>query len=200
MSILLGAMFFVAAGWVGTLLSELFTPASQLDGAPPRSEPPIALILAGCAVTGAIVASHAISSFQVVLLAVVCACLSAIWCTDTRFGIVPDALTLGPLSIILLAAFTQHQWGLFVSAAIPFVPFAVAATMSKGLGMGWGDVKLAALGGAVLGAQSATLVFALACAAAVIVAYRRGWRGAPIAFAPYLVGAIFVAIPVGSLL
>ena len=200
MSTLLGAMFFGAAGLVGILLSEMFAPATALEGGPKGFKPPVIWILAGCAIIGAIATAHAVSSFQIVLLAIVCVSLSAIWCTDARFGIVPDALTLGPLAIILLIAFTQHQWGLFISAAIPFAPFAVAATLSKGLGMGWGDVKLAALGGAVLGAQTATLAFALACAAAVIVAYARGFRGTPIAFAPYLVSAIFVAIPIGSLL
>jgi prepilin signal peptidase PulO-like enzyme (type II secretory pathway) len=66
--------------------------------------------------------------------------------------------------------------------------------------LGWGDVKLAALGGAVLGAQVSVLVFAVASLAAVIVSRFRGVdKNEPIAFAPYLAAAIGVAIPIGSL-
>jgi leader peptidase (prepilin peptidase)/N-methyltransferase len=123
----------------------------------------------------------------------------AVWITDARRGIVPDVFTLGPLAIMLLIGLWQHEWWLFVSAAVPFVPFAAAAMLSRGRGMGWGDVKLVALGGAVLGAQMSVLAFAVACIAAVAFSYMRGRKHGPIAFAPYLASAIGLAIPVGIL-
>ena len=59
-------------------------------------------------------------------------------------------------------------------------------------------MKLAALGGAVLGAESATLALALACIVAALVAFARRQTRVPIAFAPYLAAAIAIAMPAGT--
>ena len=195
MDIILGALFFGIAGYVGVLLAATIK-AQPFEGGPVPAEPPILWIVAGCAVIGGFVAAHTTDAPQVALLAVVLCALSAIWCTDVRYGIVPDAFTLGPLALILGIALVQKQAWPFLYAAVPFVPFAVTAMISKGRGMGWGDVKLAALGGAVLGAQTALLAFSVGCLVAVIYAYLRGGgRSQPIAFAPYLAGSIGLAIP-----
>lgn len=196
----LGALFFAAAGYLGSLLGVTFADRlPRLNGAPPPQHAPIAFLIAASAAIGALVTTHASSQGQVLLIAIVCIALVAVWITDARRGIVPDVFTLGPLGIMLLVGLWQHEWWLFISAAIPFVPFAVAAGLSRGRGMGWGDVKLVALGGAVLGAQMAILAFAVACLAAVVVNYTRGQKRGPIAFAPYLAAAIGLAIPIGIL-
>jgi prepilin signal peptidase PulO-like enzyme (type II secretory pathway) len=191
--IILGALFFGIAGFVGVLLGGTIKTEPFHDG-PAPSEPPIAWIIAGCAVIGAIVATHTSNAEQVVVSA-----LAAIWCTDVRYGIVPDIFTLGPLALIFFIALLQQQPWPFLYAAVPFVPFAITALISKGRGMGWGDVKLAALGGAVLGAETALLAFAAGCLLAVVYAYLRGRRAQPIAFAPYMAGAIGFAIPLVTL-
>jgi prepilin signal peptidase PulO-like enzyme (type II secretory pathway) len=87
-----------------------------------------------------------------------------------------------------------QPWPL-ISAFVAFIPFACLAIVSKGVGMGWGDVKLAALGGAILGFETAFLAFAIGAVVAVVWAYRRGHQKQVIAFAPYLAGAIAVALP-----
>jgi prepilin signal peptidase PulO-like enzyme (type II secretory pathway) len=192
---LLGAFFFAAAGLVGAVLGMTFAERIEwLPDGPPPEHAPVPLLILGCALIGALITVHAFSAAQLVVLAIVCVALVAIWIVDARKGIVPDVFTLGPLALILLVAFWQHEWRYFASAAIPFVPFAIAALVSKGRGMGWGDVKLVALGGAVLGAQWAILAFAVACLAAVILCYARGKQHGPIAFAPYLTAAIGAAI------
>lgn len=197
---LLGAFFFAAAGVVGALLGITFADRLQsLPDGPAPQEAPIPLLVLGCALIGAFITVHAFSPAQLVVIAIVCVALVAIWIVDARRGIVPDAFTLGPLAIILLVAIWQHEWRYFASAAIPFVPFAIAALISKGRGMGWGDVKLVALGGAVLGAQWAIIAFAVACLTAVGVCYARGRQHGPIAFAPYLTAAIGAAIPMAVL-
>lgn len=197
---LLGAFFFAAAGVVGALLGVTFAERFEsLPDGPPQQHAPIPLLILGCAVIGALITTHAFASSQLVVLAIVCVALVAIWIVDARRGIVPDVFTLGPLALILLVAIWQHEWRFFLSAAIPFVPFAIAAMLSKGRGMGWGDVKLVALGGAVLGAQWAIIAFAAACLAAVAVCYLRGRQRGPIAFAPYLTAAIGAAIPMAIL-
>lgn len=197
---LLGALFFAAAGYLGALLGATFADRlPRLDGAPPAQHTPVLALVAACAAIGAMVVTHAVSQGQVMLIAIVCIALVAVWITDARRGLIPDAFTLGPLGIMLLVGVWQHEWWLFVSAALPFIPFAAAAVLSRGHGMGWGDVKLVALGGAVLGAQIAIIAFAVACLAAVVVNYTRGNKRGAIAFAPYLATAIGVAIPIGIL-
>ncbi len=197
-ALLLGALFFASAAYVGVLLgSTIAERLAPLPDGPKTSEPPVAGLVAGCAFVGALVTAHAASQSQVVLIALVCVALIAIWITDARRGIVPDVFTLGPLAVLLVVALWQHHWWLLVSAAIPFAPFAAAAVLSRGRGMGWGDAKLVALGGAVLGAQIAVLAFAAACFCAVAVSYARGRRHGAIAFAPYLAAAIGLAIPLG---
>jgi prepilin signal peptidase PulO-like enzyme (type II secretory pathway) len=195
---LLGALFFAAAGYLGVLLGNAFADrTAALEGGPPPQQPPLLLLIGACGAIGMLVTPHAVSQAQLLLIALVCVSLVAIWVTDARRGIVPDVFTLGPLAIMLVVALWQHQWVLFISAAAPFVPFAIAALLSRGRGMGWGDVKLVALGGAVLGAQVSILAFALACLAAVGINYARGRKRGVIAFAPYLATAIGVAIPLG---
>jgi prepilin signal peptidase PulO-like enzyme (type II secretory pathway) len=64
--------------------------------------------------------------------------------------------------------------------------------------MGWGDAKLAALGGLILGMLTGTFLFGLASLTAVIVsAVRNRAKPVPVAFAPYLVSAIAVGIALG---
>jgi leader peptidase (prepilin peptidase)/N-methyltransferase len=196
---LLGALFFAAAGYVGAILGLWYAERIEaLPDAPTSGKAPVGLLIAACAVIGAVVTTHGTQG-QVLLIAIVCVALVAIWITDTTRGIVPDVFTLGPLGLILVLATWQHDWPAFISAAIPFVPFALAAILSRGRGMGWGDVKMVALGGALLGAQTAVLAFALACLVAVVLSYVRGHRSGPIAFAPYLAAAIGLAIPLGIL-
>jgi prepilin signal peptidase PulO-like enzyme (type II secretory pathway) len=197
---LLGALFFAAAGYVGALLGITFADHLQsLPDGPPPQNAPIAVLIAGCAAIGAVVSTHITSPPNILLIALVCVALVAIYIIDARRGIVPDVFTIGPLAIMLLIALWQHEWQLLVAVAVPFVPFAVAAILSRGRGMGWGDVKLVALGGAILGARISILAFAGACIAAVAINYMRGNKRGAIAFAPYLASAIGLAIPIGIL-
>ena len=77
--------------------------------------------------------------------------LTGCWYCDLARGIVPDFFTLFPLAALGSFAAVEGEWRVLISAAVPFVPFALAAVFSRGRGMGWGDAKLVALGGAVLG-------------------------------------------------
>jgi prepilin signal peptidase PulO-like enzyme (type II secretory pathway) len=198
-TIVLGALFFGLVGYVGVLLAGTVK-AQPYDDGPAPAEPPVFLIIGVCAVIGAaFFRLQPADVVQTVICAVVLCALAAICCTDIRYGIVPDAFTLVPLGVILLLAIARQQPWPFLSAAVPFTPFAITAAISKGRGLGWGDVKLAALGGAVLGAEMALLAFAGSCLVAVGYAYIRGRRRQPIAFAPYLACAIGAALPIGTL-
>ncbi len=195
MAYILGAIFFAIAAYVGVLLAATLR-FQRLDDGPPAGEPRIVFLVAAAALLGATLTGHAASSLQIAIAAMLCVALTAIWCTDVRYGIVPDLFTLVPLAIVFLVGFLRHDWWVFGSAAVPFAAFAGAALLSHGRGMGWGDVKLATLGGAVLGLEASLVALSLSCLAAAIYGYMRGTRDVPIAFAPYLVAAIAVTIPV----
>jgi prepilin signal peptidase PulO-like enzyme (type II secretory pathway) len=192
--VLAGAAFFAAASYLGILIANSLRLERYADG-PPAGEPRAQIVIAVAAVIGGLFASNVPSGQQLLLAAVVCSALSGIWCTDVQYGVVPDVLTLVPLALVLSVAFFRHEWLVFVSAAVPAGAFALAALLSKGRGMGWGDVKLAALGGAVLGLEMSLLAFSGACFIAALYAYARGRRDVPIALAPYLIAAIALAIP-----
>lgn len=166
------------------------------DDGPPPGKPPYAVIVAACVLLGGAVVIVGATPLQIGIAAIVTFALAACWCSDALCGIVPDVFTLAPLAALLLFAVAQHDWWIAISAAVVFVPFAVAALFSRGYGMGWGDAKLVALCGAALGAPLALLALSVACAAAVIVNRLASSRG-PIAFAPYIAAAAGLALPLG---
>src|SRR5579884_3567972 len=151
---ILGAVFFGLASYVGVLLAGTIA-ATPFDDGPQPSEPPAAWIIAGAALIGFFALAHAPHARHIAMEAIVVCALSAIWCTDVRYGIVPDVFTIVPLVIIVGVGLMSGDPRPLISAFIAFVPFACLAIVSKGMGMGWGDVKLAALGGAILGGETA---------------------------------------------
>ena len=198
--VILGALFFAGAAFLGIILGEEFaTRITPLEGGPPPHGGPVAVLLAVAAAIGGFLFWQHVPISEVTMIGIVCVALSAIYVTDARRGIVPDVFSLGPLAIILLVALWRHEWQFFIAAAVPFAPFAFAAVRSKGRGMGWGDAKLVALGGAVLGMQLAIVACIAACLAAIAINYSRGHKRGVFAFAPYLTAAIALAIPLGIL-
>jgi len=194
-TIVLGAAAFAAVGCLGVRLGEAVCAgiAPFADG-PRPGRPPTVWLVGACAILGASLVLHGDDATRLALSAILTVALVACWTSDVRCGIVPDVFTLAPLGAVLLAGVLQQEWWHVFAAIVPFVPFAAAALASKGRGMGWGDVKLAALGGAVLGIGPAMLAFAGACIVAVGIAWVRGRRTEPIAFAPYLAAAIGVCL------
>jgi prepilin signal peptidase PulO-like enzyme (type II secretory pathway) len=194
-----GMLIFGAASLLGILLAEQICARVEpfADGPPVASPNPLLIVAVMTAVGGA-VALHGFAASVLAVGAIAAFALTGSWYCDVARGIVPDFFTLFPLGCLVLFAITQREWPVLFSAAVPFVPFAVAAIVSRGRGMGWGDAKLVALGGAVLGAQAALVAFALSCLAAGIVSRLNGRRGTPIAFAPYLVIAACGALALGA--
>ncbi|HET9095044.1 MAG TPA: prepilin peptidase [Candidatus Baltobacteraceae bacterium] len=202
MSPIVGALFFAMTGYAAILIASLVTAHIEpyADGPEPGAQPPTWLLVLGCSVVGAVVTANAASGIQVAAAAIACTGLAAAWYSDAKCGIVPDLFSVVPLVLVLALGAAEQQWSIFISALIPFVPFAAAAALSHGRGMGWADVKLAALAGAILGTQMALLALAAACIAAVLYARARNAPAKPIAFAPYIAGAIAAAIPFAGFL
>jgi len=176
------------------------------DG-PAPGRPNAILLIAGGALVGGLMASagpenryllgavpQPFDQLQLLAFAAIAYGLVACWYTDVRTGIVPDLFTLGPLAFAILVALLTRDVAHVSSMLLVTVPFAAAALFSRGRGMGWGDVKLVALGGATLGFFGAALAFSAACLVATGVAFARRRRSQPIAFAPYLIGSIATAL------
>jgi prepilin signal peptidase PulO-like enzyme (type II secretory pathway) len=192
-AVFFGCIAFAATQVSGIVCSNVL-PAE--DG-PPPGKPPYIVIIAGAASLGAALTLLDTPPLQVGIAAIVVFALAANWCSDALCGFLPDAFTIGPLAALLLFAFAQHDWEIIVSALLVFVPFASAALLSRGYGMGWGDAKLVALTGAALGAPLGYLTLALACGAAVAVHHFGKRPAGPIAFAPYIAALTGVALPLG---
>jgi prepilin signal peptidase PulO-like enzyme (type II secretory pathway) len=194
---MLAAPAFAVAGWAGTRVALVLcrTRTPFADGPAPILAPvwPFAAVAAA---VGAACALHGASPLQLGALWLVSVALSACAFADFRCGLVPDPCTLVPLAAIVGGAALMHDAFPLIGAAVVGLPFAVAALLSRGRGMGWGDVKLAALGGALLGARDATFALFGACAAAYAWSMLGRRAAQPTAFAPYLVAAVALALAI----
>ena len=188
--VFLGAVLYACAAIVGLVAAWAICSRVQgYEDGPQPGTPPVVALVAGAALIGGIAGAHS-DSARLGLVAIVTCAFVAAWYCDVVRGIVPDVFSLGPLAVIAILAFSWHDPRMIVSSLVVALPFSVAAYFSRGRGMGWGDVKLAAVAGALLGASNALLALALAAFAAVIGAkFRRDAALQPLAFAPYLIGA-----------
>ena len=193
--VLLTAAAFAAFAYAGSLAALTYwSSVPQLEDGPEPQSPPVYALVGAAAVIGAICALHGAPPQTLAIVAATVGVLAAIWCVDVTRGIVPDVLTLVPLVALLVAGLLTGRWYVLLAAAVPAIPFAIMAWRTKGLGLGWGDVKLVALGGALLGMQTAILAFGLAAIGAILVARIRRRTTEPLAFGPYLVTAIAVPL------
>lgn len=191
---LAGLVFALAAFASARLGARLFGDWTRFEDGPAAGRPPTVAFVAAAALVGVSLGMRHASLLELAMGCILCAALVGCSESDIRCGLVPDAFTLVPLALVLAISVAARLEGPVVSALIITTPFAVAAILSKGRGMGWGDVKLVALGGAVLGAELALVAFAAACIGASLVAVLRRRTSEPIAFVPYLAGAAAVAV------
>jgi prepilin signal peptidase PulO-like enzyme (type II secretory pathway) len=197
-AIALAAIFFGCVAFIAAEASRAVCARVQpLPDGPATGTPPIVVLVGASVLLGGLMIALGATVTQLTAAAIVIFALVAAWCSDLLCGLVPDVFTLAPLGALLLLAFTQRDWGILLSALVPFVPFAVAAFYSRGYGMGWGDAKLVALAGAALGAPLALLALAVACIAAVVGHRLTGAGRNPIAFAPYIAAFTGLALPLG---
>jgi prepilin signal peptidase PulO-like enzyme (type II secretory pathway) len=203
--VLMTAILFACAAIAGIVAAAAICARIRgYDDGPPSGTPPVVALVAGAALLGGIAGSHAhADALRLGLVALVTGGLAAAWYCDIARGVIPDVFSIGPLVLVVIAAFVWHDPRMPVSAAIVAVPFSGAAFLSKGRGLGWGDVKIAAIAGALLGASNALLALALAAFGAVIASKLKpqpaGAPSQPMAFAPYLIGATVLFTAFASL-
>jgi prepilin signal peptidase PulO-like enzyme (type II secretory pathway) len=188
----------IVYGCVGFLSIQLSAAVCKnvvpFEDGPKPGRPPVTVLVVGAALVGLSLAVRGAQVPQLMIVGALLVPLVACWYSDIRCGVVPDYFTLVPLGLWSIGSLLLHNSTAIVGAVVMFVPFAAFALLSRGRGMGWGDVKLAALGGAVLGPPAALLAFSGACLVAVFYAAIRRRRSEPIAFAPYLCGAIVASL------
>ncbi len=191
------ALLYACAGVIATLIASLLIPRlPTLEESPQGRTLPIWLLPAAYAVLGIVVLLGHASVEQLGVIALLCIPLGSIVIVDMAKGLIPDFLTVLPMVALLVWNGVHGPWlPMLVGAAVPFAAFALSAALSKGRGMGWGDAKLAAFGGAILGLAPSLIAFALASLVAVVVAMiAKRAKTEPIAFGPYMVAAIVVGM------
>ena len=196
-AVLVSAVFGCIAWLALKLSAAVCKTIVPFEDGPPPGKPPVAVLVALVTVLGFAMAYRGATPEELLLGGFLYAVLVAVWASDVACGIIPDWFTLVPLIVVTALRVALRQWEFIAATLLVAFPFAVMAAMSKGRGMGWGDVKLAALGGAALGTYLAMWTFMLASILAVIVARVRRRSAEPIAFGPYLAGAIGVAFASG---
>jgi len=178
-------LLFGCAAFLGIQLSaDICRSIEPFEDGPEPGTPPTPWLLGGAAAIGLVLGARGIPFVGLVLAAILTVSLVASWYGDVRTGVISDYFTLVPLGVFVMVALVEHDYGGLISSAAVSVPFAVTAVASRGRGMGWGDVKLIALGGVALGIQTAVLALAAACLIAVFASLLRKRRHEPIAFAP----------------
>jgi prepilin signal peptidase PulO-like enzyme (type II secretory pathway) len=195
LAVVVWGFIFACAATCGVVAAHLLCANIEAPEGGPVTKPlHPAFLIVGFALFGLLVAARGADVQELGIVALVGVPLMGAWYSDTIKGIVPDAFTLVPLAIVIGMIIWRHTWWVGFSMAVVFAAFAMAAWFSKGRGMGWGDAKLAALCGALLGLQAALFMLAVACLAATGVAVIRSRGKQPVAFAPYIIAAIFVDI------
>jgi prepilin signal peptidase PulO-like enzyme (type II secretory pathway) len=189
--ILVASVLFGVVAYLGCILGKLACEkiVPFADG-PKRGAVPVVGLIAGSIALGASIFYRGASPGELFLAALIVLVLVAGWASDVACGIIPDVFTLLPLAVLLVVRVFLRQWDFPFAGVLVFLPFALTASLSGGRGMGWGDVKLATLGGVLLGAPTALMSFIAASLVAVAVACARGKMREPIAFGPYLAAAI----------
>ena len=194
---IIAAPAFAAAGWAGARVAEkLCAGRTPYDDGPAAIAPGRLPFAVAGACIGLALGLHGEPLASLTLLLFVVLALAGCTAADLACGVLPDVLTLAPLGLVLGVGALAHDGTPALSATFVALPFAAAALLSRGRGMGWGDVKLAALGGALLGAREATLAFMLAALAAYAIARFTGGTRRPVAFGPYLAASIAATLVV----
>jgi hypothetical protein len=188
LTVVIATGIFAAAAYLGI---ELNVVVQGKRGHRPQAT---LLIIGASALFGACLALRHLSWQDLAMAAIVCISLAACSHGAIEAGKISDYFLLVPLSAILISDIAQQNWWLLLSPTIPFVPFAVAAYVSKGKGMGWDDAKLAALGGAILGSWFALLAIAAACVIASIIAWAGKKTRDPVLLAPYMAASIMLCL------
>lgn len=123
--------------------------------------------------------------------------------TDLKYRIIPDKILYPAILISFFILITSNEPGVFInyllSAIGAFIFFLLIFLITKGKGMGFGDVKLVFLMGLFLGfpkiivALYLSFLIGAAVSMALVILKRKKFKGGTIPFGPFLVIGTFVS-------
>lgn len=124
--------------------------------------------------------------------------LIVIFFIDLEHFIIPDKIVFS-LIFLFLFRFPSPFWSYLLSAGVATVFFLLLHLITRGRGMGLGDVKLACLIGLALGYPLSLVAFYLAfltgaLTGAILVLVKKAKLGKPIPFGPFLSAATVVSL------
>jgi leader peptidase (prepilin peptidase)/N-methyltransferase len=171
--------------------------ASRIPARYPLVELTTAILVAACGLRFGV-------SAEALLAAVFCTVLVVLAAIDLEHRIVPNRIVVPAIALALAGRLVLEpsvEWPL---AALGASGFLLAAALAYPRGLGMGDVKLAALLGAVLGSSVAVALgigFTVALVPAVVVALRKGVRTArktALPLVPFLALGAVIALFAGD--
>lgn len=118
---------------------------------------------------------------------------------DIKIGIIPDVLLLPAIGISFLRLFITGQWSFLITAFLTSLFFFFLFFITRGKGLGFGDVKLGFLIGLVLGWRQRVLVAVFlafltgALVGVMLIILGKKERKSAIAFGPFLLGGMLIA-------
>lgn len=125
-------------------------------------------------------------------IAIALACLVVSAVSDLAMGLVFDAVTASAAcGIVVLSLLDRSTPIATLGAAVCIAPLLVLYALTRGRGIGLGDVKLGGIIGAsvggleALGAIGAAFVAGALCCMPLVIS-RRARRGTPVPFAPFM--------------
>jgi leader peptidase (prepilin peptidase) / N-methyltransferase len=132
--------------------------------------------------------------------------LLVIFVTDLKYRIIPDQILIFDIPVIFIYMLIYHQSLLvnhLLSGVILFVVFLALVLITKGKGMGLGDVKFAFVIGLLLGFEKTLIVFYLsfltgALFSMILILVRKKRMKDAIPFGPFLAGSTAVAYLYGD--
>ena len=123
---------------------------------------------------------------------------------DLKTLILPDVILLPAIGVALLRLFFTHQWQFLPAAIVTGLFFLSLYLVTKGKGMGFGDVKLAFFIGLVLGWWQRILVAVFlafltgAVVGVIVILARKKTLKSAIPFGPFLLLSMWIAKLIGD--
>lgn len=136
-------------------------------------------------------------------------CLVVVFFVDLKYGIIPDVVIFSAVivSILYIILNTQYLILPYVLSSIgAFLFFLLIFLVTRGRGMGFGDVKFVFLMGIILGfpkiifGMYAAFLTGAAVSIILIILKKKKFKGSTIPFGPFLVLGTFVALFWGNVM
>lgn len=145
--------------------------------------------------------------YQLIFAQIVSASIIAIFFTDLKYGLIPDKITYTTIIFILLYSPLIRTQKIFLEdlivASLIAIFFLCTVIITRGRGMGGGDVKYALLIGLILGWQKAILAIFLSfiiggAFGLLLIMLKKKKFGQTIPFGPFLSFATYLSLVMGD--